>query len=379
MRMCRQAIDTILSTASDRRAPHEAWMLNVLARSPKDYLGALQKVPRNTRLLYLHAYQSWIWNRALSERIKRFGLTPAVGDLVPLAEVDKEELDEDESDDEDQSNENKKQEKSSSEKDAKTEPEGQKEQEKEKDTEKEKEKEKEQKRLNNDTPRPKLPVKVLTQEDVDSGVHSIFDIVMPLPGHNIDYPPNMKEYYEELITKDGLTLELRHKIKVFSMSGAYRYICARPRDMSWQVVRYNDPHADLILSDADEIDGRTDTGIVEDGKYKALLLTMSLPASCYATMALRELLKVDTSGDNQALKNNYYKRKREDSKTEDANDAADKGSDKNGEEKSEQDNSEKEMAVDETAEGKETENSEVKDADSECTEAKKAKTDDSGQ
>lgn len=59
----------------------------------------------------------------------------------------------------------------------------------------------------------KFPVKVLTQEDVDSGQYSIFDVIMPLPGYFIDYPPNMVDYYKEMLEKDGLTLELKNKIK----------------------------------------------------------------------------------------------------------------------------------------------------------------------
>lgn len=61
--------------------------------------------------------------------------------------------------------------------------------------------------------KPKVPVKVLTKEDVESGQYSIFDVILPLPGYNIEYPPNMKEFYEEQMSKDGLKLELRHKIK----------------------------------------------------------------------------------------------------------------------------------------------------------------------
>lgn len=69
------------------------------------------------------------------------------------------------------------------------------------------------KQQNKNEEKPKIPVKVLTQEDVDSGKYSILDIVMPLPGYSVEYPPNMKDFYVEELTKVGLTLEMRHKIK----------------------------------------------------------------------------------------------------------------------------------------------------------------------
>lgn len=60
----------------------ERQLLESLLRRPTDYLGALQTLPKNTLTLYIHAVQSVIWNQVASFRLKCFGKTPRVGDLI---------------------------------------------------------------------------------------------------------------------------------------------------------------------------------------------------------------------------------------------------------------------------------------------------------
>ncbi|GBP87713.1 Multisubstrate pseudouridine synthase 7 [Eumeta japonica] len=277
----------------------EARLLKALARDPNDLVGAVGKLSRNTRLLYVHSYQSIIWNRCVSERIKRFGLKLAVGDIVLMEatdafeeavetnDVDQESEEEERQEDESKTHENSEHEDSN------------------KDVNVSKFRS-ESELANALDVTPKLQIKILTQEDMDTGKYSIIDMLLPLPGHNVQYPPNMKDYYEELLSKDNISLDMQHKIKCYRMSGTYRRVFVKPSELEWRCVRYVDPHGDLLLSDLDELKGRELTALVPDGKFKALLLTMSLPASCYATMALRELLRADTSGESQALQNNYY-------------------------------------------------------------------------
>lgn len=90
---------------------------------------------------------------------------------------------------------------------------------------------------------------------------SIHDIVMPLPGYDVIYPshhgkkkilllevlprtnwfvsfsPLVGKGYRELLSADGLDIDnMRHKVKDYSLAGAYRRIIIRPTDVSWSVT-----------------------------------------------------------------------------------------------------------------------------------------------
>lgn len=62
----------------------ERSVLHYLVSNPDDYLGALQTLPRTLRSMYVSAVQSWIFNHALSMRIKeeRTLDRPDVGDRL---------------------------------------------------------------------------------------------------------------------------------------------------------------------------------------------------------------------------------------------------------------------------------------------------------
>lgn len=50
---------------------YERMALEHLAKSPRDWIGAFYKLPLNLRRLFVQSYQSYLFNRFLSERIKR--------------------------------------------------------------------------------------------------------------------------------------------------------------------------------------------------------------------------------------------------------------------------------------------------------------------
>ncbi|XP_015601850.1 pseudouridylate synthase 7 homolog isoform X2 [Cephus cinctus] len=307
--------------------------------------GALDWIPRNTRLMYIHAYQSFVWNNMVSKRIKDLGSKPIVGDLVyenPNFKEEMEGLDylqQDNEDDDDQSkNKGKEQQESSAKigdeqkeqnnttendsalddkmvqdknkqsEDNEETAEANAENINKEDFKKSKENsEKVKEDTEKDTNTVKaekeelrnLPaVKILTEEDLPN--YTLADVVMPQPGWRVTYPPYAKSWFDEILAKDGLTTDLRQKNKKYTLGGTYRKMMEIPSDLSWRIMRYKERYDDLILCDVDEMRGNVPPKDEPDGKYKALVVEMSLRPCTYATMALREILKCDTSPQTQA-------------------------------------------------------------------------------
>jgi len=75
----REAREYLLETADFRSAlkifprtlTYERVMLRYLSKYPRDFLGALRRLPLKLRRLFVQAYQSYLFNRFLSGRIKK--------------------------------------------------------------------------------------------------------------------------------------------------------------------------------------------------------------------------------------------------------------------------------------------------------------------
>lgn len=48
----------------------------------RQYFHFSPQIPRNNRLMYVHSYQSVVWNTMVSRRIEAFGLKAVEGDLI---------------------------------------------------------------------------------------------------------------------------------------------------------------------------------------------------------------------------------------------------------------------------------------------------------
>ena len=76
--------------------------------------------------------------------------------------------------------------------------------------------------------------------------------------------------------------------------------------MSWCWLRYNNVKQPLALTDKDWLSNVQEPQSVPDGKYWALQMEFTLPTSTYATMALREVLRCDTSSAYQSTLNQEW-------------------------------------------------------------------------
>jgi tRNA pseudouridine13 synthase len=255
----------------------ESNVIRHLHRHPTDHAGAIALIPRNLKLMYVHAYQSMVWNFAATKRQEVYGDKVAEGDLVLVHEHPntstaeaqmKETVDADgeivlQPAQDDRSN-------------------------------------------NADAMFERA--RPLSAAEAASGRYSIFDIVLPQPGFDVLYPSNeIGKFYESFMGSEaggGLDPhDMRRKVKDFSLSGSYRKVRARVEGGEVEVRGYSGEMRQFVLTDLERlrkkqnvVDGINGL-VVEDeseegeGDKIAVVLKFQLGSSQYATMALRELMK----------------------------------------------------------------------------------------
>ena len=79
----------------------------------------------------------------------------------------------------------------------------------------------------------------------------------------------------------------------------------RPNHITWETVCYDDPTVSLVRTDYERMTSVSEPVSVADGNFRALKLEFGLPASSYATMLVREILKTDTSPNYHSSLNKY--------------------------------------------------------------------------
>jgi tRNA pseudouridine13 synthase len=85
-------------------------------------------------------------------------------------------------------------------------------------------------------------------------------------------------------------------LREYSLPGSYRRIINLPTRVDWAHLSYTDPDIALTQSDEDKLlDYPPPATHDPDGKFKALRIELELGSSAYATMALREVTREETS------------------------------------------------------------------------------------
>lgn len=228
--------------------------------------------------MYTHSYQSFVWNMVVSDRVSKFPSdVPIVGDLViphgaaaTLLEdfvVDDDAsaaiaVNDDGADDAEQQGPA-------------------------------------TKKPRRDAVAATKPV-VVTLENLSQ--YSIYDVVLPLPGYDIQYPENeLRDRYQEILSADSVDFDSlqRATSSEYHLPGSFRHVFKKPLGVTHTIKRYDDPTIPLLETDVGRLERKTTQETIPGAKYRALCLEFQLNPSSYATMAVRELLKQSSNLDVQ--------------------------------------------------------------------------------
>ena len=221
----------------------EIAVVQCLAKYPMDYKRAFSCIPKNLRMMYIHAVQSLIWNRATSYRIANMDSDNVmVGDLVSGAGM----------------------------------PGGDK-------------------------------FHIVTEEDIQNKKYTMEDVVVPLVGKKTIFPTNeLLQAVEKIMDDIGISVKMFKTVqdndRALVINGDYRAIICHPKDFDYSIKEYYHPLQPLLQTDLMKLQGEEITiEPQQDGESVKLgmIVGFTLPSSAYATIALRELMKVPTSNEFQ--------------------------------------------------------------------------------
>jgi len=223
-------LDTQDAAGALRLMPRSHVVERLLLEAIKKYgktLNAFSQIPVNMRLLYVHAYQSYLWNKMVSKRIDMAPspdlLVPIVGDLVL--------------------------EKSSGEYIYVT----------------------EQNIHKYTIIDVHLP---LPGHSIKYPKHSIHDYLTQLMALDLLDPSDMKRNQ-----------------RLFSLPGGYRPLLRKPLDFDFVIYHYQNLTDSLALTDVEIIEGKKEPPQDPNAPYTAIIIKMTLDSATYATMLIRELTK----------------------------------------------------------------------------------------
>jgi tRNA pseudouridine13 synthase len=273
------ALNALEKVSNVRAHRTEKAVLRSLIENKNDYHKAVRAVPRLERQICVHAYQSFVYNLVLTERIKRYGLVQFFGDLVKVNDSDSHRVGE----------------------------------------------------VPDDDKLYGLPaVHHITEDDIKNNKYTIHDIVLPLPGYEIELPSNsIKTVYQDLLAGDGITDMNQFRsgaVEEYRLRGDYRKCLQYPKDMEWQVMSYSGAEEELVdtelkaledeqyekdksyynragsitINNNSEGDVTNSNAMMttEDARPKplrAVRLDFTLSSGTYATMLIREITKSATS------------------------------------------------------------------------------------
>ncbi|GAB5370926.1 hypothetical protein AAMO2058_001535200 [Amorphochlora amoebiformis] len=221
---------------------------------PSQPLPALKRIQRGMRLMYMHSVQSMIWNHMASIRMEQMNSSKALpGDLVYRGDDEAIAMRRDQG----------------------------------------------------------LP-EVIMLDEKTAGNYSIFDIILPTPGSDVVIPSNLKSSYLKILKEYAIESLIDSnqspRYDEAALTGNYRKLICRPKDLEIDIITYTKPDQCLIDSEylvkaeeevgdsvtseqGEHIQGDQDILQEPSGEKTAIKLRFTLPSSSYATIAIRELTK----------------------------------------------------------------------------------------